>query len=518
MRLKTVFLCFVTVYAQFCKAGTLQWDSTNPSCVLLDSYFTMGVRDTAAEEIWLVYEYNDIIHETKWTKPIAWNEINPRGCWADGVYYAYTTLGLPFEAESRTANGVWDQIYAYINVVETLNPSGQINIDNYPNNSVITKPTDGGVSITVQYKATDHDGDLRGIRPQKWNAASNELEVNSGAFETVSGYTGEIIRTYSITEPGEYYFWMDMRDARLLANGTHVSTAAWQSGYHLTIRNQNHAPEIVLDTVSSSASAVITGNGWAADPDDGAPVSRVEIWLDGVYKMNACLGEDRPDVALSQSRPDYRYSGYSFSLSSGGVALGQHELTVKAYDNEGASAECSRYFTVVPSIVTPQYLAATALSSYSIRLDWPDVAGSLGSYELQRRGTASEYEPVATLGGSATSHVDTGLTALSTYAYRIRAISPTNLVSGFSTEAVAATLDPSQNPTSFDEWARSYGLDPARPGDDTDGDGISNYNEYLTGSDPLSAASSFHLVLARPGGGYFGINTGSWIINPVSMR
>lgn len=505
-------------FLQAGQAGTLQWDQANPSCILLDSYFEMGARDTAAEEIWLIYEYCDIIHETKWTKPIAWDQTNPMGCFVFGVYYAYSTYGLPFEAESRTANGVWDYICTYANVVETLNPSGQIVVDNSPNNSVITKPIEDSVSITVRYAATDPDGDLRGIRPQKWNASTNELETNGGVFETASGYSSEIVQTYTITDAGDYYFWMDIRDSRLQANNTHVGTAAWQSGYHITIKNENRAPEIVLDTVSHTDSGTVCGNGWAADPDDGAPVSRVEIWLDGVYKTNASLGGDRADVALYYDRSDYQYSGYAFSLTASGLQPGQHELLAKAFDTEGGSNESCKSFTVLPSVLPPQNLIATPLSSYSVRLEWNAVSGTGLIYELQRRDTASGYQQVAILGGGATGHVDSGLAALSTYAYRIRTVTSANLISVFSSEAVTTTLDSSQDPSDFINWALSYGLDPNQPGNDADGDGISNYDEYLVDSNPLSSDSCFHLILARPDGSHLGVNIGNWDISSAKNR
>jgi hypothetical protein len=521
MRLQIAFLCFATVCAQFCKAGTLQWDSTNPPCVLLNTTFGMGVHDSAADEIWLVAEINEVIYESKWTNHMSWSGGGPQGCMVSGSFFAYMTdYSYPFEAESCTAYGEWDQIYALVPILNSPDPIGAVAVDNHYRNAVIVKPPEESVTITVRYGASDPNGDLRGIRPQKWNASDNVLESNGGVFETVTGYSAEIVRTYTITDPGDYYFWLDMRDARLQANNTHASTAAWQSGYHITVKNENHAPNVVLDSVTVSGTGSISGNGWAADQEDGAPVSRVEIWLDGVHEMNASLGGDRPDVALDFNRSDYRYSGYNFILSANNLQPGQHELLAKAFDSEGLSSECQGFLTYVPPNTpppAPQGFSATALASYSIRLDWQAVTGSGITYELHRWNTASGYQLLASLAGGITGHVDTGLDAVTAYTYRIRAVSSANGPSAFSSDAVATTLNQSQDPADFSGWAQAHGLDPNAPNADTDGDGISNYNEYLMGTNPLSPGSGFHLIIAGPGGGYLGINTNSWEIAPANM-
>src|SRR5206468_2291813 len=44
----------------------------------------------------------------------------------------------------------------------------------------------------------------------------------------------------------------------------------------------------------------VSVKGWAADKEDGAPVTRVQVFLDGSTLLgNAALGGSRPDVATS---------------------------------------------------------------------------------------------------------------------------------------------------------------------------------------------------------------------------
>lgn len=80
----------------------------------------------------------------------------------------------------------------------------------------------------------------------------------------------------------------------------------------------------------------------------------------------------------------------------------------------------------------------------------------------------------------------------------------------------------------FDAWELDHGLNPylADGGSDLDGDGTSNYNEFLAGRNPNDRAdgpqtppSGFQLVLripTTPNASYYGLNTTTWVIGPVS--
>ena len=53
------------------------------------------------------------------------------------------------------------------------------------------------------------------------------------------------------------------------------------------------------------------------------------------------------------------------------------------------------------------------------------------------------------------------------------------------------------------ELQQAHGLDPFNAGDanlDNDGDGLSNLQEYLAGTDPTNSASSFHIISILPSG------------------
>jgi hypothetical protein len=85
-------------------------------------------------------------------------------------------------------------------------------------------------------------------------------------------------------------------------------------------------------TLTTGGQALVVG--WAVDVRFGAPVTRVEVVLDGTTTFPAVLGDDRPDVASALNRGDARYAGWVSTIDLTGVAPGKHTLTVLVYDTD----------------------------------------------------------------------------------------------------------------------------------------------------------------------------------------
>jgi hypothetical protein len=96
---------------------------------------------------------------------------------------------------------------------------------------------------------------------------------------------------------------------------------------------------------SIAQSDSIRAGGWAADPQGGAPVSRVQILIDGRDAGNATLGLARPDVASAYNNPAYQNSGWLFTYPPG-LSLGSHTLSAVAYNSTGLSTTKIATFTV----------------------------------------------------------------------------------------------------------------------------------------------------------------------------
>jgi len=81
----------------------------------------------------------------------------------------------------------------------------------------------------------------------------------------------------------------------------------------------------------------LTVRGWAADIEDGAPVARVEVRIDGVPVGDATLGGARQDIANAYGRQDFLNCGWSLSVNIGNLSLGTHSVTAVAFDSANAS-------------------------------------------------------------------------------------------------------------------------------------------------------------------------------------
>ncbi|MDA8432176.1 MAG: S8 family serine peptidase, partial [Nitrospiraceae bacterium] len=101
----------------------------------------------------------------------------------------------------------------------------------------------------------------------------------------------------------------------------------------------------------------------------------------------------------------------------------------------------------ITSLLKPTGLTATAKSSSQISLSWADNSGE-DSYVIERKQAGGAFQQVATVGQNVTSFADGGLSAGTTYSYRIKAASdlpnppnryPVAAESAYSDEAAATT-------------------------------------------------------------------------------
>jgi hypothetical protein len=79
-------------------------------------------------------------------------------------------------------------------------------------------------------------------------------------------------------------------------------------------------------------------SGVAVDPQDGSPVSQVQILIDGNLAGTATLGEVRADLVTLYSNPAYLNSGWTFLQPASGLSVGTHTVTAVAYDSLSLSA------------------------------------------------------------------------------------------------------------------------------------------------------------------------------------
>lgn len=88
----------------------------------------------------------------------------------------------------------------------------------------------------------------------------------------------------------------------------------------------------------------------------------------------------------------------------------------------------------------PTGLGATAVAHNQVNLIWADNATDETGYEVQRALSGGSFSTVATLAADANSYSDTGVSPLTAYDYRVRALKGATQ-SGFSNTASATTPD-----------------------------------------------------------------------------
>ena len=90
--------------------------------------------------------------------------------------------------------------------------------------------------------------------------------------------------------------------------------------------------------------------GWAADPRDGAPVVRVELYVDRLHVGDAGVGIARPDVEEYFRRVDFAKSGWQLEIPLRSLSTGFHYMEIWAVDREGASRLfLENHFQCLPS-------------------------------------------------------------------------------------------------------------------------------------------------------------------------
>jgi len=171
---------------------------------------------------------------------------------------------------------------------------------------------------------------------------------------------------------------------------------------------------------------------------------------------------------------------------------------------KGMDLFAQRYSTDAEPLGAPDPPYVTALSSNSIALTWAPIAGyNIASYEVYADGVAN-----ATVSTSNTFWTMTGVAASSVHTFKLAYVLKDGRRSPLSASVVGRTY--SANPSWGgipQEWMIEYFgsdiLSWPSPNADTDGDGVSNLNEFLAGTDPTDAHSVLRVELQPSHQGLF---------------
>lgn len=130
------------------------------------------------------------------------------------------------------------------------------------------------------------------------------------------------------------------------------------------------------------------------------------------------------------------------------------------------SAAAFMLLTAIPALAAaptaPTNLTTTAASQTQINLSWTDNSSNETGFKIERSPNGSTFTQIATVGANVTTYASTGLTASTTYYYRVRAY--TNQNSAYTNVSSATTLTNipsspsalSANPVSYNQINLSW--------------------------------------------------------------
>jgi hypothetical protein len=233
--------------------------------------------------------------------------------------------------------------------------------------------------------------------------------------------------------------------------------------YMLFILDGNGVPSVAkfvrLDAAAIPAPPA-GPSGLTASP---ASSSQIDLgWIDAStnedgFKVERCQGP----VCTNFVQIATVGAGVTSYSSTGLTASTVYQYRVRAYNVGGdsvysntASATTTAAITVP---ATPTNLMATGVSGSQINLAWTDNSSNEDGFKIERcQGPAcTNFVQIATVGAGITSYSSTGLTATTTYQYRVRAYN-TGGDSAYSNTASATTSQaPPTAPTNLSATAVS---------------------------------------------------------------
>lgn len=284
---------------------------------------------------------------------------------------------------------------AYSNIVNNL---GIPNFNTFSYDGVST------ISLAWGYSGPTPTG----FKLERSDGNGYQLIATLGQFDrnyTNTGITNDHIYSYQIFAYNSY--------------GTSYSSS-------ITLASTPNAPGNLTANISGTTDVILN---WAdnSNINDGFMVE--QAIGNGEFTQ---ISSDRSDI------PTYTVSGLTPSTT--------YRFRVQAYNYSTWSGELkSAYSNIVtipiptPIPAAPTNLSATAASSSQINLSWTDNSSNESGFYIER-GTASAgpFSQIASVGANVNTYSNTGLTASTSYWYKVRAYNA-NGNSGYSNMATATT-------------------------------------------------------------------------------
>ena len=349
---------------------------------------------------------------------------------ATATSYSDTLLTAATQYEYRVAASNPAGLSAYSNAANATTQSATI--PNAPT-GVSASASTTAVAVTITW--TDASGDEDGFYVYR-----NTSNTTTGATLLNAPLAG--IQTYTDNATNNpsappaigttYYYWVSAHNGA----GESAKTAASQNATGgVTTLNVPAAPTSLTATATSTTQIDLAWTDNATN-ETGYTVER---------RSPAGSGSYSTVTTLSAGANSYSNTGLTEST--------QYEYRVYATNAAGNSANsnAASKFTIP---ATPTGLTATAVSSSQIDLAWTDVSTGNTGQRIERRSPSGSgsYSTLTTVSATATTYSDTGLTASTSYEYRIVATNA-DYDSSPSTAANATTQSGALTPAWSIDWS-----------------------------------------------------------------
>jgi hypothetical protein len=277
-----------------------------------------------------------------------------------------------------------------------------------------------------------------------WAASTDNVGVTGYLIERCSGASCTTFTqiasvsgtstTYSdlgLTASTSYSYRVRATDAaKNLSGYSNISSATTQSGGDTTPPS---APSNLAATASSSTQI---GLNWTASTDN--------VGVTG-YRIERCAGascSSFTQIATVGSTTSYSDTSLTASTSySYRVRANDAAGNLSGYSNVSSATTPSAPDTTPPS--APSGFGATAASPSQINLNWTASTDNVGvtGYLIEScsGSSCSSFTQIASVNGTTTTYSNTGLTASTSYSYRVRATDAANNLSPYSNTASATT-------------------------------------------------------------------------------
>jgi large repetitive protein len=345
---------------------------------------------------------------------------------AGGTWAEITTVGANVTSYQNTSLAAGTLYYYRVCAYNAGSNSGYSNeasattyATKVPSNLAATAVSGNEIDLTWTDNATDETG------------FSIERKTGSGGAWAEVGTVGANVTSYAstgLTSGTTYYFRLRAYNA--------LGYSAYTSQVSATTLVAPTAPTNLTLTVANTGQINLA---WTdnATTETGFRIER-KTGAGGTWAEVATLGAN---VVTYQNT---------------GLAAGTlYYYRVCAYNGNGNSAYSNESGATTYATKVPSNLAAAAATSTIINLTWTDNSTDETGFSIERKtGSAGTWAEITTVGPNVTGYANTGLTANTTYYYRMRAFTAlgysayTSQVSATTTVSINAPTNLTATPAS----------------------------------------------------------------------